>query len=376
MALSKITTASLADDSVTGAKIENNPTIAGNLTVSGGFVPSESTSHRNMLINGNMTVHQRGGTITAEGYTLDRWQLDVEAMDNLAFEVTQVADAPATFVGSSGKSLKYQTKTVESALASDELGRVIQKIEAQNCQYLLYGGSSAKSVTLSFWVKSSLTGVFAMMLYIEDGGKNIGSTYTISSADTWEYKTITFVGNTSQAISNDNTIGFYVQWILMAGSNYTSTDNTSWDTYAAGRLAYGHAQNGLATTDESTWQITGVQMEVGEVATPFEHESYGANLARCQRYYWKWQPKLSQTTIDAIGSGTDPITQRVTFPVPFRDVPTCTKVGTWQVGNTGQPWFTSQGIYSTNFGANTLGTGRGYVYPNGTDQYATFEKEL
>ena len=141
-------------------------------------------------------------------------------------------------------------------------------------------------------------------------------------------------------------------------------------------MAYGHVQNGLATTDESTWQLAFVQIEAGANATAFEHEDYQTTFLKCARYYWKWQPKLSQTTIDAIGSGTDPITQRVNFLVPFRDVPTCTKVGSWQVGNAGQPWFTSQCIYSTNFGANTLGTGRGYVYPSDTTQYATFEKEL
>ena len=253
-----------------------------------------------------MVISQRNGTTaaTAEGYTLDRWQFDVDAMDNLAFEISQTNDVPATFAGGGGKSLKYQTKTVESALASDEFGRFMHKIEAQNCHRLLYGTSSAKSATLSFWVKSSLTGVFAVMLYLEDGGLNIGSTYTISSADTWEYKTITFVGNTSQAITHDNSIGLYVQFILMAGSSYVATDNTSWASYAGGRLAYGHAQNGLATTDESTWQLTGVQFEVGEVATKFENENYGDTLRKCQRY---WQQSYAHGT----AAGTATTTGRV-----------------------------------------------------------------
>ena len=180
---------------------------------------------------------------------------------------------------------KYQ-RDVSEEERYDLLFRFIQYIEAQNCHRLLYGTSSAKSATLSFWVKSSLTGTFAVMMYMEDGALNIGSTYTISSADTWEHKTITFVGNTSQAISHDNTIGLYVQFILMAGSSLVATDNTSWASYATGRFGYGHAQNGLATTDESTWQLTGVQFEVGEVATPFENESYGDTLRKCQRYYY------------------------------------------------------------------------------------------
>ena len=246
-----------------------------------------SLSQRNMIINGNMLISQRSGTTatTAIGYTLDRWKILSDNLDELAFEVTQTNDVPATFAGGGGKSLKYQTKTVESALASTENFRISQQIEAQNCHRLLFGTASAKSITLSFWVKSSLTGVFAVMLYMEDGGLNVGSTYTISSADTWEYKTITFVGNTSQAIAHDNTIGFYVQFWLMAGSSYVTTSNTSWASYAAGRAAYGHAQNGLATTDESTWFLTGVQFEVGEVATPFENISFMETLQKCYRYH-------------------------------------------------------------------------------------------
>ena len=265
-----------------------------------------SLSQRNMIINGNMVISQRNGTtaVTAEGYTLDRWQFDVDAMDNLAFEISQTNDVPATFAGGGGKSLKYQTKTVESALASDEFGRFMHKIEAQNCHRLLYGTSSAKSATLSFWVKSSLTGTFSVTLYQEDGGNTLGSTYTISSADTWEYKTVTFAGHTSQAISHDNTIGLYVQFILMAGSSYVATDNTSWGSHATGKLAYGHTQNGLATTDESTWQLCGVQFEIGEVATPFENENYGDTLRKCQRY---WQQSYAHGT----AAGTATTTGRV-----------------------------------------------------------------
>ena len=265
----------------------------------------DSLSKRNMIINGNMAVHQRGGTITAGGtYSLDGWRDYRSNLDNHAFEITQAADVPSTFAGSGGKSLKFQTKTVESALAADEEMRIATIIEAQNCQHLLYGGSSAKKFTVSFWVKCSLTGTFAMQIYMEDGTLNIGSTYTISSADTWEHKTITFVGNTSQAISNDNTGGLYVNWVLFAGSDWTSTDNTSWGSYAAARLAYGHAQNGLATTVESTWQLTGVQFEVGEVATKFENENYGDTLRKCQRY---WQQSYAHGT----AAGTATTTGRV-----------------------------------------------------------------
>ena len=312
---------------------------------------------RNMIRNGNMAVHQRGGTITANGYSLDGWRTYRNNLDNHAFEMTQAADVPSTFAGSGGKSLKFQTKTVESALAVDEEMRIATHIESQDCQQLLYGGSSAKKFTISFWVKCSLTGVFAMQLYMDDGNTNIGSTYTISSADTWEYKTITFVGNTSQAMANDNTIGFYVNWNLFAGSNYTSTDNTSWGTYAAARLAYGHVQNGLATTDESTWQLTGVQMEVGEVATAFEHESYAENLARCQRYFFRlkgddgdyWGVPFSVYTTSS-GEGT------IRFPQAMRAKPALTMSGTFNIkaNDDSADTTTAPTIYATDdfLGAN------------------------
>jgi hypothetical protein len=282
-----------------------------------------SLSQRNM-INGNMLISQRKGTTatTAIGYTLDRWKILSDNLDELAFEVTQTNDVPATFAGGGGKSLKYQTKTVESALASTENFRISQQIEAQNCHRLLFGTSSAKSITLSFWVKSSLTGVFAVMLYMEDGGLNVGSTYTISSADTWEYKTVTFVGNTSQAISHDNTIGFYVQFWLMAGSSYVTTSNTSWDTYAAGRAAYGHAQNGLATTDESTWQLTGVQFEIGEVATEFENESYADTLRKCQRYYYVAAEGNDEPLGSGVAESATSSSWIMPFPVTMRASPT------------------------------------------------------
>ena len=284
---------------------------------------------RNMIRNGNMAVHQRTGTITANGYTLDGWRTYRNSLDEHAFEITQAADVPSTFAGSGGKSLKFQTKTVESALAADEEMRIATLIESQDCQHLLYGGSSAKKFTLSFWVKCSLTGVFAMQIYMDDGGLNIGSTYTINSADTWEYKTVTIVGHTSQAITNDNTIGLYVNWNLFAGSNFTSTDNTSWGTYAAARLAYGHAQNGLATTDESTWFLTGVQMEVGEVATPFEHESYADNLARCQRYFHKIITTATYTRF-MVGQATAATTAEHYYehPVEMRAEPSIGQTGT------------------------------------------------
>ena len=242
--------------------------------------------NRNLIINGAMQVAQRGtssNNINSYG-SVDRFNSSKANDDELAGTQAQSTTAPDGF----SNSYKIDCTTAESAVAADEYWRVRHHIEAQNLQQLKYGTSGAQSVTLSFYVRSNVTGTYSCALYQEDGdsgsGRIIGSTYTISSADTWEYKTITFAGDTGGTINNDNGEGLSILWALMAGSNYTATDNTSWGTYAAGKLSYGHAVN-MASSTSNEWYITGVQLEVGEQATPFEHRSFGDELARCQRYF-------------------------------------------------------------------------------------------
>ena len=170
---------------------------------------------------------------------------------------------------------------------------ILTKIEGTDCQRLLYGTSGAKTTTLSFWVKSSIAGTFAVGIYQEDGNDNISKPYTISSADTWEYKTITFPGNTAAAILDDNTTGLQIQWFISIGSNSTGGSNGDvWHSYADNTFAFGHVTNTHITTDESTFQLTGVQFELGEVATPFELMPIADDLARCQRYLFVPVKKL------------------------------------------------------------------------------------
>ena len=243
-------------------------------------------SNRNLIINGAMQVSQRGtsstGLHTSGYYTVDRFSLIFGNEDELRVTMTQnaVTDLPGF-----ANSLKVQTTTAESAIAADESYYIINRYEGQDFQQLKYGTSNALSTTLSFYVKSSVTGTFAVAIYQTDGNDIIGSTYTINSADTWEKKEITFAGNTLAAIVDDNTNAIMIDWFLAAGSNFTSVDNTSWGGYETGKLAYGHGTNAVATTTNATWEITGVQWELGEQATPFEHRSFGDELRRCQRYY-------------------------------------------------------------------------------------------
>jgi hypothetical protein len=305
-----------------------------------------------------MQIDQRNATTTALGYTLDRFYLFRSSNhDQHAFSVVQDTDAPDGF----SNSLKYTTTTAETTVDADELLYLRQRIEAQNLQHLAYGASSAKSVTLSFWVKSSVTGTFAVSLFQSDAGKQLSKTYTINSANTWEKKTITYIGNTSDVINNDNGNGLQINWILGAGSDYTSTDSSSaWLTYGTGsKFAYGHATNAVATTLNATWYITGVQLEVGESATEFEHRPYTTELQLCQRYL----PWFGSGTDDQIGIGyaTGSTSWLIFIPwkVQTRVAPTGIIHGTDSNFHVGGP--TSSGITCTALNFSAAGTSGGRV---------------
>ena len=296
--------------------------------------------NRNMVINGAMNVAQRGTSLTMahdgvqSGYLLDRFAFAMGSnQETLDGVYSQASDGPD---GVSAKSILWTTGTAEAAIAVDELFYVLQTIEAQNCQRLGLGTSASKQVTLSFYVKSSITGTYGVNVYKSDAAGDltasiITGTYTISSANTWERKTITFPSGTaaSLGITDDNGQGLQINWHIAAGSNYTATDGTSWGDYAAGKWAYGHAQNGVVTTASATWGITGVQLELGKVATPFEHRSYGEELAACQRYFQRF-PSSDQADggayagIGGFGNciSTTDFSTSISLPVTMRVEPT------------------------------------------------------
>ena len=315
-----IVTADIADSNITTAKIAADAVTASKLNVG-------QLSHRNLIINGAMQIYQRGaGTLASGQFGLDRFMFASANLDNLAGTMTKDSDAPDNF----SSSLKITVTTAETSIASDEYAYLHQRIEAQNLQGLGYGTSSAKQVTLSFWVKSSVTGTFVVNLYKGDNtGQIHNKTYTINSANTWEYKTVTFSANTlaGGAIDNDNGIGFYVSWHLGAGSNWKGTSSSSgWITYVGSAWADGQDTDAVLTTTNATWQFTGVQLEVGSEATPFEHRPYADELVRCQRYYqvllnnnvvtngYQWQGQVfsSYNTTRAIGAYRLPVIMRAT----------------------------------------------------------------
>jgi len=222
-------------------------------------------------------------SITAAGsyFSPDRFEVGITATDQLAATLSQSTTAPDGF----SNSLKFEVTTAETTLDADEIVTLRQKFEGQDLQRIAKGTLSAKQVTASFWVRSSNTGTYILELFDSDNTRQVSKSYTINSANTWEYKTITFPADTTGAFDNDNNLSLFFMFWLAAGSNYTSgTLNTSWASATTANRDVGQS-NLIASTND--FYITGVQLELGETATPFEHRSYGDELARCERYYYK-----------------------------------------------------------------------------------------
>ena len=243
-----------------------------------------SLANPNMIINGDMAISQRATSLSGQTGTsikcVDRFTI-VEGAD-AAFDVAQSSTAPDGF----NNSLKIDTATADTSLSSTQFASVFQRLEGLDVQQLLWGTSSAKSITLSFYVRSNVTGTYSVVLNAADASSGYQSqTYSISSANTWEKKTITFIGETTTAIPDDNTNAFAVDWCLGSGTGYTSGGATgqAWSSDVT-KFFGGQAVNIMSSTDNE-WLLTGVQLEIGEVATPFKYESHEYNLSRCQRYY-------------------------------------------------------------------------------------------
>ena len=305
-------------------------------------------SNRNLIINGAMQVAQRGTSTTdSNGFGVDRFTGSVSGMDEVVTTYSQSTTAPAGFT----TSLKVNIDTAETALAADEFLRIIHKIEAQNLQHLQYGSSGAKSLTLSFWVRGNVTGKYSVFIYSQDGNRSNTQSYTINSADTWEYKTITIDGDISGTINNDNGEGLAINFILAAGSDYAGTPHTGWGAYTAtDDFAHSDMVQTFATTANNNWHITGVQLEVGEQATPFEHRSYGDELARCQRYYCQTTKELLSTN----GATYNYI--HWSFPVTMRTGPT---IGGGVSGTADGSQIDAASRYSTGSSYARFGIGTG-----------------
>jgi len=283
---------------------------------------------RNIIINGGMDIAQRGTSFTGlgngdTGYTTDRFRFVESGSPTYEFTVSQSTDVP-TGQGFSN-SLKFDCTTADTAMASGDTLKCEQWIEAQNLQYLAFNSSQAKSLTLSFWVKSNKTGTYVVWFYLDDATRQISKQYTISSADTWEKKILTIPGDTSGSISNDNGRGLLISWGLASGTDFTSgTLPTAWENAVNANRYVGLNVN-LADSTSNEWYITGVQLEAGSQASDFEFLPTDVNLRRCQRYYFLKANYRDGAEDDIIGPGlyysSSIFKAIVQFPITMRAVP-------------------------------------------------------
>ena len=248
-------------------------------------VDDQVFGRRNLIINGDMRVSQRATSVTSQTagaavHTVDRFYTE---LSGATVDIAQVTDAPDGY--------QYSQKvTMNGALTASASQYVIPfetRVEGNDLQRLSYGTSNAKKLTLSFWIKSSKTGTYTVEFSNNNSGgiRKSSSQYTISSADTWEHKTLTWVGDTTRAFEESNAAELTLFWWMVAGTTFTSgtsQQGNSWDGGTSANRAAGVAGS---AADDDYWQLTGVQLEVGDQATPFEHLSIGEQINMCERYY-------------------------------------------------------------------------------------------
>jgi hypothetical protein len=303
MAIDKVTTAAITDSSVTDAKLSFN-----------------SNQFRNIIINGDMSQAQRStsaSSITSSGYhALDRHRLAISSLGT--WTISQSTDVPSA--QGFAKSMKFDCTTADASPSASDVMWVQHRIEGQNLQYIKKGTANAESLTLSFWVKSNKTGTYIAELEDTDNSRHIAKSYTIDSANTWEKKTITFAGDTTGTLTNDNNTSLELHLYLGAGTNYTSgTLATSWSSNTDANRAVG--QVNLADSTSNEWYVTGIQLEAGDVASDFEFLPVDVNLKRCQRYCF-----VKSNGAGALGIATyytsSSMRASISFPTTMRAAPT------------------------------------------------------
>jgi len=277
------------------------------------------TGFKNRLINGAMVIDQRNAgasvTLVSGGiYTVDRWQ-GYEDTDGV-MTAQQNSSAPTGFIN----SLKLTTTTADSSLASTQFALIQQAIEGLNVTDLAWGTASAATVTLSFWVRSSLTGTFGGSLRSNASSRSYPFTFTISVADTWEQKTVTIAGDTSGTWLTTNGIGIQVCFGLGVGSTYSGTAGA----WAAAQYFSATGATSVIGTLNATFYVTGVQLEKGSTATSFDYRPYGTELALCQRYYYV----MAGFNIEGYANAASvrAVNIPVNFPVTMRATPTRTVI--------------------------------------------------
>jgi hypothetical protein len=340
-----------------------------------------TSGFRNVVINGDMKVAQRGTSaslITTSGYyTADRMSFIPNTMGQWTQSVVSNVPAGSGFYN----NLTLQCTTADASPSSGDYVFLQQKFEGQDVQRFAKGTASAKPFALSFWVKSNLTGTYIAELIDTDNTRQVSASYTINASSTWEKKIIIFPADTTGVFDRDNDVSLRLNFVLGAGSTYTSgTLNTAWaSTTNANRYV---GQTNLASAESNSWSITGIQLEEGSVATPFEQRPIGVELDLCFRYYQKMVDPAGVGVANASSQAT-----RVLMPLytKMRAAPTSTISGTvnfWNGGSTGTAT-SLLGTYNSvsqgqlDFAGGVGSAGQAVtLYTTGGSQFIDFSAEL
>ena len=299
----------------------------------------QAQGNRNLIINGAMQVAQRG---TLTGLTNSYGGPDRYVFVRTgaaAVTMSQDTDVPSGY--GFANSSKIDVTTADSSLAAGDYALWGQRFEGLNMQSIKKGTSNAKRLTASFWIKSSTTGTYILELYDSDNARQVSASYSVSIADTWEHKIITFPADTSGAIGNDNSNSLALVWWLAAGSTFSGgTLNTSWAASNSANRVVGQV-NAIDDAANNIY-FTGVQLEIGDVATAFEHEDIGTTLTKCQRYYQSidyYHDYGSNSSAGNVFYYTN-----FSFPVTMRATPAMTA----------SQWGQNTGNASTKYSATTV----------------------
>ena len=341
-------TLELQSAGTTKAKI----TSSGLQNASGSAITSQAGKNR--IINGDMMIDQRNsGSVTTPGnniYTLDRWNAGLSQSSK--YSVQQVVDAPSGFYN----SIKATVLATVSLGATDYF-MLKHKIEGYNVADLNFGTANPETITLSFWVKSSVTGTFGGGIQNSDESRGYAFNYTISSANTWEYKSVTLTGDTTGTWDKTNGTGLWLNLALGVGTTYSKSTG-SW---GAGPVLGATGATNLLATGSATIQFTGVQLEVGTTATPFENLQYGQQYALCQRYY--------QTILDCnqsyVNTGQH-VGGRLQFNTEMRANPTITSVALESANVNNSYTYHKQRTNSTGYYHSAAGAGNYFWYADFT----------
>jgi hypothetical protein len=305
----------------------------GNTAQINGMTPTADSlqGFRNRIINGNMVIDQRnaGASVTPSTgtYTVDRWRIFASQSSKL----TAQQNAGSVTPPSGYTNYLGMTSSSAYSVISSDLFLLQQFVEGFNSADLAWGTASAQSVTLSFWVRNSLTGTFGVNLQNSAGDTSYSTTYTVSSANTWEQKTITIPGPTSGTWLTTNGKGIVLSFVIGVGSAGVPPANNVWQS--ANYYGAVGAQS-LVGTSGATFYITGVQLEAGSVATPFERRPYSTELQLCQRYAFVLAPAKENATVSGVFGfdNTRAFDGSISaFPTTMRAEPTTTLSGTWNL---------------------------------------------